>query len=142
MWISTKYDKQYMRGFTLLEVMFALSLIGISLTVLLASQSQGLSLANEAKFNTTASFLAQKRMAEIELENIGDLISGTGDFGEDYPDYSWELDIDDVEIPELTDSELPFIKLDLKVYFGDKGEYRYGVRLYRFVPQSEPTALE
>jgi hypothetical protein len=33
-----------------MEVMFALALIGIALTTLLASQSQGLSLANEAKF--------------------------------------------------------------------------------------------
>lgn len=136
-----KYDKKYKQGFTLLEVMFALSLIGISLTVLLTSQSQGLSLANEAKFNTTASFLAQKRMAEIELENINEIMSGSGDFGEDYPDYYWELNVEEAEFPEMSDSDLPFIKLDLKVHFGDKGEYSYGIRLYRFVPQSGGTPL-
>ena len=136
MWILTKYPEKGSNGFTLLEVMFALSIIGISLTVLLASQSQGLSLANEAKFNTTASLLAQKKMAEIESENIEDIISDSGDFGEDYPDYYWELKVDEITLTEVTDAELPFVKIDLEVYFGDKGKYRYGVRLYRFKPGS------
>lgn len=141
MLISTKYYKKNKQGFTLLEVMFALSLIGISLTVLLASQSQGLSLANEAKFNTTASLLAQRRMAEIETENIDDIASSSGDFGEDYSGYHWELNIDKATLPELEDTDLPFVKIDLKVYFGDKGKYRYGIRLYKYLPQSESMAL-
>ena len=136
MWILRKYSKKYGHGFTLLEVMFALSLIGISLTVLLASQSQGLSLANESKFNTTASLLAQHRMAEIEMENINDIISGSGDFGEDYPGYYWELNAETATLPDLGDSELSFVKIDLKVYFGEKGKYRYDIRLYKFAPGS------
>ncbi|MFC1838698.1 prepilin-type N-terminal cleavage/methylation domain-containing protein [Thermodesulfobacteriota bacterium] len=131
-----KYFEEYRHGFTLLEVMFALSLIGISLTVLLVSQSQGLSLANEAKFNTTASLLAQRRMAEIEMENINDIVSTSGDFGEDYSGYYWELNVDKAELPDLGDSELPFVKIDLKVYFGEKGKYRYDIRFYKFAPGS------
>lgn len=136
MWILRKYSKKYSHGFTLLEVMFALSLIGISLTVLLVSQSQGLSLANEAKFNTTASLLAQLRMAEIETEKINDVVSASGDFGEDYPGYNWELSVDQATFPDLGDIELPFVKLDLIVYFEDKGKYSYDVRLYKFAPEN------
>lgn len=136
MWILRKYSKKYSHGFTLLEVMFALSLIGISLTVLLVSQSQGLSLANEAKFNTTASLLAQRRMAEIEMEKINDVVSASGDFGEDYPGYNWELSVDQATFSDLGDIELPFVKLDLIVYFEDKGKYSYDVRLYKFAPEN------
>ena len=135
MWILKKYSNKYGHGFTLLEVMFALSLIGISLTVLLASQSQGLSLANEAKFHTTASLLAQQRMAEIEMENINDIVSASGDFGEDYPGYQWELNVDKATLPDLSDTDIPFVKLDLKIYFGEKGKYRYDIRLYKYAPE-------
>lgn len=136
MWTMRKYSKKYRHGFTLLEVMVALSLIGISLTVLLASQSQGLSLANEAKFNTTASLLAQKRMAEIEMEKVDDITSTSGDFGEDYPGYYWELNVDTATLPDLSESELSLVKIDLKVYFGEEGKYSYDIRLYKFAPGS------
>jgi general secretion pathway protein I len=46
------------RGFTLLEVMIAVALIAIALTTLLGSQSQSVSFANSAKFETMAALLA------------------------------------------------------------------------------------
>ena len=63
---------QYSRensGFTLLEVMIAMAIIAIALVAVFGSQSQSLSLANEAKFSTTAALLAQSKMAEIETLN-------------------------------------------------------------------------
>ena len=54
-------------GFTLLEVMVAISILAIALVAVFGSQSQSLSLANEAKFNTTAPFLAQSKMANDKL---------------------------------------------------------------------------
>ena len=62
----SSFNLQLSPGFTLLEVMIALAVISIALMALLGSQSQGLSLANESRFNTTASLLAQGKMAEIE----------------------------------------------------------------------------
>jgi general secretion pathway protein I len=53
------------RGFTLLEVMVALAVIAIGLTALLGSHSQSVSLATEAKFNTTVALLAQQKMTEL-----------------------------------------------------------------------------
>jgi general secretion pathway protein I len=50
------------RGFTLLEVMVAIALIAIALTAVLGSQSQSVSLAGEARFNTTATLLAQSKI--------------------------------------------------------------------------------
>ncbi len=116
-----------------MEVMFALALIGISLTTLLASQSQGLSLANEAKFYTTAAFLAQAKMAELELVETDNLSNDSGDFGELYPEYYWEIEINGTSLPILEKYADRFKQIDLHVYFGEKKVYQYDLRLYKFL---------
>lgn len=121
-------------GFTLLEVMVALALIGISLATLLASQSQGLGLANEAKFYTTAALLAQAKMAELEITETGDLDSDSGEFDEEvYPDYHWEVEIDQNLPPILEEYADHFKQIDLHIYFGEKPIYQYDVRLFKYV---------
>jgi type II secretion system protein I len=65
------------KGFTLLEVMIAVALIAIALTTLLGSQSQSVSFANSAKFETTAALLAQSKMSEMILQGP-DAISSEG----------------------------------------------------------------
>lgn len=116
-----------------MEVMFALALIGIALTTLLASQSQGLSLANEAKFYTTASFLAQAKMAEIESSEMESLSNDSGDFGDDYPDYTWEVEINSTSIEVLEEYADRFKQIDLHIYFGENKVYQYDIRLYKFI---------
>ena len=46
------------KGFTLLEVLVAMAILAIAMVTLFGAQSQSLSLATEAKFNTNASLLA------------------------------------------------------------------------------------
>jgi general secretion pathway protein I len=121
------------RGFSLMEVMFALALIGIALTTLLASQSQGLSLANEAKFYTTAAFLAQGKMAEIEIAETDSITNDSGDFGDDYPDYTWEVEINSTSIEMLEEYADRFKQIDLHVYFGENKVYQYDIRLYKLI---------
>lgn len=113
--------------------MIALAFIGISLTALLASQSQGLRLANEAKFTTTAAFLAQKKMAEIELLDLNDLMPDSGDFGELFPDYSWEVKVNNESLPILEEYSDRFKQITLHVYWGENRRYQYDLRLYKFV---------
>ena len=126
------------KGFSLLEVMVALALIGIALATLLASQTQGLSLANEAKFNTTAAFLAQGKMAELETMDINYLTSDSGDFSESYddsyPEYYWEVEIDSISIPVLEEYEDHYKQIDLTIYFGENRDYEYSIRLFKFIP--------
>jgi general secretion pathway protein I len=123
-------------GFTLLEVMVAMAIIAIALTAVLGSQSQGVSLASEAKFNTTAPLLAQSKIAEIEVAEAVDLSGGSGDFGEDFPGYTWEFSVEDIvfEKPENVSDLLK--QIDLKVSWGDGEQYQYRLRLYRFFPKS------
>jgi len=124
-------------GFTLLEVMVAIAIIAIALTAVLGSQSQSLSLASEAKFSTTAAFLAQGKMAEIEAEKAEDLTSDSGDFGEDFPGYGWELSVNDVTLDEPEGVSEHLKQIDLTVSWEDHDEYEYRLRLYRFVPETQ-----
>jgi type II secretory pathway pseudopilin PulG len=117
--------------------MFALAIIAIALTAALGSQSQGISLASEAKFNTTAAFLAQSKMAEIEVKSERALTSDSGEIGEDFPGYMWELNVSSVTLdgPENVSDHLE--QIDLKVSWGEDEQYQYNLRLYHFVPQTE-----
>ena len=122
-------------GFTLLEVMIAVTIIAIVLVAVFGSQSQSLSLANDAKFNTTAALLAQRKMAEVEIGNSLDLSSSSGDFGEDFPEYQWELTVSEVPLPGT--GAVEYLKqVDVIVRWGDQDQYLYGLRLYRFVPRA------
>lgn len=92
-----------MRGFTLLEVMVALAILAVALTTLFGSQSQSLSLALQAKFDTTAPLLAGLKGAELESGRLQP-VDAEGDFGADFPGYGWRIEVRDAaaEWPELS----------------------------------------
>ena len=123
-------------GFTLLEVTVAMAIIAIALTAMLSSQSQSLSLANEAKFSTTATLLAQNKMAEFETVKSEDLVSDSGDFGEDFPNYFWEMKVSDVTISGAEELSDHLKQIDLKISWGDVDQYQYHLRLIRFSPKT------
>jgi general secretion pathway protein I len=120
-------------GFTLLETMISLSIIAIALTVLLTSQSQSLSLGGEAKFITTASLLAQDKMAEIEAMDVKELMSDSGDFGDDFPGYRWEIESNQAPVLDSENLNKYLKQINLNVFFGGDSRYKYTLRLYRFV---------
>jgi general secretion pathway protein I len=125
--------KKKRAGFTLLEVMFALAVIATTLVVVLGLQSQSLSLATETKFTTTAIFLAQHKMAQLEAGNPEDLSADSGDFGEDFPGYRWEVEISDPPSVEPEGVSDYLRQVDLTVSWGEDSPYQYSVRFYKFV---------
>ena len=122
------------KGFTLLEVMIAVALLAIALTTLLGSQSQSVSFANSAKFETMAALLAQSKMSEIAVQDKDELNSGSGDFGEDYPGYAWEVTVSDISIEGVENISDYLKQVDLTVTWG---VYNYNVRLYQYVAEKE-----
>lgn len=124
-------------AFTLLEVMVAMAIIAIALTAVLGSQSQSVSLASESKFNTTAAFLAQGKMAEIEIKKPDDLSDDSGDFGEDFPGYNWKLTIRDIGFDKPKDVSEHLKQIDLSISWGEDALYEYNLRLYRLVPKAQ-----
>ena len=122
-------------GFTLLEVMVAMSIIAIAMTAVLSLQSQSISLASEAKFSTTAALLAQNKMAETEWGNRLDVPSDSGDFEEDFPGYTWQVKVEDVsmDLPENVSNHLK--EMTVIISWGEEGVYRYQLKAYRFLPE-------
>jgi len=124
-------------GFTFLEVMVAVALLAITLTAILGSQSQSVSLAGEARFYTTVTLLAQGKMAEIEAKDLDTLSSESGDFGEDFPGYTWEVTVDNVylDYPENVSNHLREVTLTLS--WEESEHYQYSLKTYRFSPKGE-----
>ena len=124
-------------GFFLMEVMVAISMIAIALTVAMGLQSRSISMASEAKFTTTASLLAQKKIAEIEAVPLEEVASESGDFGEDFPDYQWTLEINDLDLFQQEEVASRLKKIDLDVSWGENGTFHYYIRFYRFLKKDE-----
>ncbi len=121
-------------GFTLLEVMISLAIIAIALMAVLGSQSQGSSLANESKFNTTAALLAQSKMAEMEIRALNDLGSDSGDFGEDFPGYVWEVSVQGLALEELSMVSDKVKQIDVTVSLSNDPRRQFRLRVYRYFP--------
>ena len=88
-----------------------------------------------------APLLAQNKLVDIELSSAQELAQGTGDFGKDFPDYTWEVTIDDIGIDQLEmgaeqlkGAVEKLKKIDIKVLF-NQGEMVYDLRTYRFIPK-------
>jgi general secretion pathway protein I len=88
---------RHARGFTLLEVMVAIAILGIALLGLLGLQHQSMTSVIRAQQSTRASMLAQAVMTEAELERFPDLGRTNGDFQSsfpgEFPDFRWERDV-------------------------------------------------
>ena len=77
------------RGFTLIEVLAALVLIGVVLPVAMRGVSIALLTAGRARHTGEACELARSKLAELSLAADASGYTGSGDFGTDWPDYSW-----------------------------------------------------
>ena len=92
------------RGFTLLEVMIALAILGMSLTVLLQAQASSLSKAGRSRDLTVATILARSKMIDIEKHLFHDGFQTSteeedGDFhDEGHPDVHFKWRVSEVEL--------------------------------------------
>jgi general secretion pathway protein I len=119
------------KAFTLLEVLVAMVILAVTLTTLFKSQSQSLSMAAEAKFNTSASLLAGLKIAELESGYV-DLVDAEGEFGQEFPGYAWK-----VEVHEVSAAQMGWIRqlaknlrrVDLTIFWGGD-HFLYKTRMY------------
>jgi len=112
------------KGFTLMEVMIAMAILAIALMAVFQLQSQSISMSTDSRFVTTAALLAQSKMVEVEADTALVNRKEDGDFGHDYPQYTWHLEVGDTQLPlikkiEVTVSNKLFIsggKFNLVLY--------------------------
>lgn len=123
--------KRCSQGFTLLEVMIAVSIIAVALVVLFGSQSRSLTIATEAQFNILAPTLAAMKLAELESGSLP-MEDDEGDFGDEFPGYTWTVEAEDAifDRPEgLVDLERPLRKIVLEVSWS-QSNYSYQLIYY------------
>ncbi len=120
------------QGVTLLEVMVALGIVAIVLVAVYRLQIQAISMERVSQFYTQAPLLAQKLVAEIELQTPDLPAKEDGDFGDDYPGYSWAIETGDVQDLTDTDGRALLKQIDLRIQLnGD--ENLFTLRIYRLV---------
>lgn len=112
-------------GFTLLEVMLALAILALGLTMTSESQQMSMRQVFRAKMMTIATLLAREKMIEVEDELFEEGFSefdeeDTGDFGRDFKKFSYKVTIEKVELPAVADSE--GLSQTLTEGAGDEGE--------------------
>ncbi len=85
-------------GFTLLEVMVSLAIIGGLLVTLISSMNYHLDIAARHEFVTVASMLARNKLREIEARSS----ATKGTFPEPFSAYSFSSEIKDSDYPGIS----------------------------------------
>jgi general secretion pathway protein I len=127
------------RGFTLLEVMVAVSIIAIVLVSIVRLQGQTISMNETIRFYAIAPLLAQEKMAEIALKPEDFDGSQSGDFGDDYPGYAWKTETEKLTLEVMESPSLDVKKIDIMV---DLNEGQMKFSLCRYLNAESGTADE
>ena len=118
-------------GFTLLEVMIALAVMSIVLVSVYRMHSQSLAMNTAVRFYTQAPMLAQSKMVEIEALSSNAFPADSGEFGEEFPGYSWKASIADVASEILGEVAADLKRIDITVSYNDD-QFSYSLRTYQF----------
>jgi prepilin-type N-terminal cleavage/methylation domain-containing protein len=89
-------------GFTLIEIMVALAILGTALFVLLEAHYGAMRLFSDAKDQVEVNNLLERALGVAETEVVAGSTSGNGDFGKRYPGFSYSYRAD-----ELGDTNQP-----------------------------------
>jgi general secretion pathway protein I len=94
--------------------------------------SQTLTMNTAVRFYTQAPLLAQGKLAQLEAAAAEIIAGDSGDFGEKFPGYTWNISTAEVSSEALGEIAADLKRIDMTVSFnGD--EYVYNVRTYRFM---------
>lgn len=104
---ETARKRRRVGGFTLVEVMLALAILGLSLVVLVRSIAGSITAANDSFYMGIATDLARAKMYDIEEHLLDEGFKETeeeeeGDFSDDgWPNIKWKYLIEPVELPNI-----------------------------------------
>jgi len=119
-------------GFTLLEVMVSVAIMSIVLVSVYRLHSQSLTMDTESRFYTQAPMLAQGKLAEMGAGEDAEFTNDSGEFGENFEGYSWNVSVDDVDIEALGEISQDLKKIEVTVSYNEN-EFVYHLRTYRII---------
>lgn len=95
------------RGFTLLEVMIAMTIMLVAFASILSVQSSSLNTSAKARQMNLVGMLAKSALVQTEVEMQGKAFKElgaeeSGQFEEPYQEYTWERTIKEVKFPNLS----------------------------------------
>jgi len=88
-------------GFTLLEVIVSLVLLAAGLVAVVSAFNVSLAATGAADRRTLATTLLNEKVEELKKEPLLTAGQNEGDFGEDFEDYQWRLEISESGTPGL-----------------------------------------
>lgn len=115
----------YPNGFTLAEVLATFVLVAIIIPVAMKGISLSTRIAAHSKQQIESASLAKTKLTEILASQEWQSVNSSGDFGPDWPEYRWA-----VEIQDRTEATL--YQLDLHVFW-DTQELEQSVTLTSLV---------
>ena len=127
------------KGFTLLEVLIAMAVIGIVFVSVFRMHAGNIRLVQREKFDSIAPLLAAKQLALIETD-IMKYDNMSDEFDKEYKGYQWQCEISDMSLSDFDDSGSVldkesmenFKKITLTISGFDK-EHSYKVITWRYV---------
>lgn len=105
------------RGFTLMEILAALVLIGVVLPAVMKGLSIASILASDSARKYEALDLAESKLAEVLLSGQWQSGAGSGDFMPDYDGYEWTLETSDW-------TQAAVKQVSMTVYWEQRGRLR------------------
>ncbi len=91
--LESKPTSRRSRGFTLIELMVAMTILGLGLTVILEVVSGGTTLSHNVHRTSEAILLANWKINQIQIEGFPPTGVREGAFEEPYHEYSWETEV-------------------------------------------------
>ena len=113
-WQSLKSRPNFLTGFTLLEILLAISILGVAITVIMQQFSAGLRIGRTSRTYTTATVYAKQKLEELQVEEEMKEKEESGSFEDGY---YWKVSIVPYEeyVEDEKDEEL-FEHLPLEMY--------------------------
>jgi len=87
--IAGRRHRQSPRGFTLIEILATLLLLGIVMPVAMRGISIALASADHARHVSEAAALAETKLNDLLTQGVSSASGLTGDFSPDHPEYQW-----------------------------------------------------
>ena len=127
---SCNRRRSFEQGFTLIEVLVAISILVIAMTSVYRLQGDTFRMSTSARFYTLAPMLAKSKLSEIEIQGFKNAADGSGDFGQAYPGYTWTVRMEDIQSELLKDQKHHLTRIDLTI--SQDAKLTYALRTYRF----------